>query len=71
MMYYDGADPVTGDSGGGGYYGDSGTGEDTGITGGTNPSSQPTYKPTPNGWWEFFGGVWHWMTESPKTMRVG
>lgn len=52
---------------GAGTYSDGG--EDSGITGGTDPDNPPTYKPSGNGWWEFWGGVWHWMTEpAPRTV---
>lgn len=68
MQYYDATDPYGGD---GGYYDDGGTGdgggEPTGITGGTDPTNPPTYKPSPNGWWAWIGGVWQWMTEPAPT----
>jgi hypothetical protein len=71
-MFYQDADPYGGgggDGGGydGGYDGGSG-GVDTGITGGTDPT-HPPLKVRDDGWWEFFNGAWHWMTDPvPKTM---
>ncbi|HEV7587978.1 MAG TPA: hypothetical protein VGO40_07580 [Longimicrobium sp.] len=67
-MYYDSADPLGGYGGGG--YGGSGTGEDTGITGGTDAGQPPVFKPTNHGWWEFFAGAWHWMTDPPRATKV-
>jgi len=41
---------------------------DTGITGGTDPT-HPPFRIRDDGWWEFFNGAWHWMTDPvPKTM---
>jgi hypothetical protein len=63
-------DPTGGGGGGGGDTGDGGV--PTGDTGGTDPYNPPTYKPTPNGWWTFIGGVWRWMTEGvPRTVQGG
>ena len=67
-MWYNSADPYYdpyGGGGGGDYGGGGGDGggEDTGITGGSDPTSPPTLRPGPNGWWEFIGGVWRWMTD--------
>lgn len=67
MQYYDSTDPYGGSSGGsydGGSTGDSGDG---GYTGGTDPNNPPNWKPEPNGWWEFWGGVWRWVTEPAPT----
>lgn len=62
-------DPYYDDGGYGGGTGDTGGGTDTGTTGGTDPSNPPRWRPTPNGWWEFFGGVWRWMSEpAPHTL---
>jgi hypothetical protein len=70
-MYYNSQDPYYDDGSGGfsgGYSGGSSGGVDSGIT---DPSpTKPTYKPTPNGWWELIGGVWHWMTEPARTLKV-
>jgi hypothetical protein len=69
MMYLDPYYPDTGDSGGGGTGGTGGT-DDGGTTGGTDPTSPPTWKPEPNGWWEFIGGVWRWVTDpAPRTLE--
>ena len=67
MMYLD---PSYDD---GGYGGTGGTGStggtDSGTTGGTDPTTPPRWKPGPNGWWQFFDGVWRWMTEpAPHTI---
>jgi hypothetical protein len=60
MMYLDPNDPYGGD-GGGDTGGTDGT--DSGETGGTDPNTRPTFKPTPNGWWEYINGAWRWFTE--------
>ena len=59
----------------GGYGGTGGTGDtggtDSGTTGGSDPTNPPRWKPGPNGWWQFFDGVWRWMTEPvPRTIAV-
>lgn len=63
MWNQDYQDDGGGGGGGGGYDGGSG-GVDSGITGGTDPNVRPPFRVGSDGWWEFIGGVWRWMTEA-------
>ena len=63
-MLIDSGDPIYG--GGGGYGGGTGGGGGTGdppIEGGSDPTHPPHWIPGPNGWWEFWNGVWRWVSE--------
>jgi hypothetical protein len=68
--FYDSTDPYGGGGGGGYDGGDSGSGDSGEPTGGSDPTNPPRWKPTPNGWWEFIGGVWRWVTEPARTLST-